>query len=102
MKIVKDAMKKVTIPEEMTEDLKGMMNDLMKEADKQECEFLFPFLKDNAKPKFKGNITVKRLVRRGIKRIYNKETMESWYEQEGEVITPVFIRDPRAIAKACE
>ena len=101
-KQIEKAASKITIPKEMTKDLQEMMRLLMDEADRQEREFLFPFLKDNARPKIKGDITLERLLRRDIKRCYNPDTMECWYEQDGEMITPVFIRDPRAIAKACE
>lgn len=83
------------------EDVKKHMLDFAKQlvmyVDKQESDFLFPFIK-----KHLGNrkVTVNRMVKRGIKRFYNEQTYEVWYELDGQVITPAFIRDPRELIKS--
>ena len=87
----------IKIPKDVRRAVTQFAKDLVREADRQEAEFLFPFIKKNAVPKIKKSITVDKLIDRGIKRVWNEDRCEVWYEQRGQVITPIFIRDNQTI-----
>jgi hypothetical protein len=58
-------------------------------VDRQENEFLIPYLRNE----IDGEMTIDKLIEAKIKRVTNPDTMEIWYEKDGQVITPSFIRD---------
>lgn len=90
----------INIPANVKAEMVRFGKELIMEADRQEGEFLFPFLMDNAEPKIKGSVKPKKLKVRGIKRVFKEDTFEVWYEQRGKVITPSFFRDPTALLKS--
>lgn len=81
---------KVKIPKEFSAEMRKLLKQAVKIADKKENEFLFPYLRNFTNGR---KITIKRLLDRNIKRVVNPNTLEVWYEQDGKVITPSFIRD---------
>jgi hypothetical protein len=80
---------KVKIDPRATREGIKLIKKAVKIVDRQENEFMIPYLRNYVD----GRITVSKLIKAGIKRMVNPETLEVWYEQKGLVITPSFIRD---------
>jgi hypothetical protein len=67
-----------------------VIEQAMERASEMEYILFEKGIRQNAKPPIEGEITPEELHQRRILRFYNKETGESWLEQDGTRITDIF------------
>jgi hypothetical protein len=80
---------KVKIDKQAIDEGMKLVRSAIAIVDRQENEFLIPYLRNE----IDGEMTIDKLIEAKIKRVTNPNTMQTWYEKDGQVITPPFIRD---------
>jgi hypothetical protein len=74
-----------TIPAE-----NNLLDEVLSKAAEMEYKLFEKAVRNNANPPITGKLTPKKLKDAGIMRCFNEETMESWLEQRGEIISEKF------------
>lgn len=88
---------KVNLSKKTVKVFRAAVKDMLRLIDRKENEFLFPYLMNYTS---KRKPTEFRLSKKNIKRLFNPDTYEVWYEMDGVVITPSFFRNPKALEDA--
>lgn len=80
----------IKLSKEAVEEFRRVVGAAIRAIDEMEYDFMLPWLKSHLSGR---KPTALRLKRRNIVRMFNPKSQEVWYEREGKVITPSFIRE---------
>lgn len=72
------------------DEIQNYLATLLDRAADMEYNLFVKAVRTNANPPIKGRLTPKKLKDAEITRCFNQETMESWLEQRGEIISEKF------------